>query len=264
MSKEKKKGSCFGTILKVLLVVVLIFAALIAYVDWSSKKDAEKREAEKLAEYTEFVWPTSDLAKKVPKPNDLSKGKVVNDSEDSFTVELAKIDKTGYTAYVEACKTAGFTVDYSASDSLYTADDAVGNHIYVSLDTDGYMRISANIPENTTEESFETLTSTPEPETTEETTSAPDETDVSGLRTDFKEAMDSYEEFMNEYVDFMTKYNESSDVASMAVDYANYISKYAEMSKKFDAWESEDLNDVEMNYYIDVQTRVLKKLASVQ
>lgn len=38
MSKEKKKGSCFGTILKVLLVVVLIFAALIAYVDWSSKK----------------------------------------------------------------------------------------------------------------------------------------------------------------------------------------------------------------------------------
>lgn len=264
MSKEKKKGSCFGTILKVLLVVVLIFAALIAYVDWSSKKDAEKREAEKLTEYTEFVWPTSDLAKKVPKPNDLSKGKVVNDSEDSFTVELAKIDKTGYTAYVEACKTAGFTVDYSASDSLYTADDAVGNHIYVSLDTDGYMRISANIPENTTEESFETLTSTPGPETTEETTSAPDETDVSGLRTDFKEAMDSYEEFMNEYVDFMTKYNESSDVASMAVDYANYISKYAEMSKKFDAWESENLNDAEMNYYIDVQTRVLKKLASVQ
>lgn len=76
--------------------------------------------------------------------------------------------------------------------------------------------------------------------------------------------MDSYEEFMNEYVEFMTKYNESSDVASMAVDYANYISKYAEMSKKFDAWESEDLNDAEMNYYIDVQTRVLKKLASVQ
>ena len=46
----------------ILMLVVLIFAALIAYVDWSSKKDAEKREAEKLAEYTEFVWPTSDLA----------------------------------------------------------------------------------------------------------------------------------------------------------------------------------------------------------
>lgn len=263
MSNEKKKGSCLGTIFKVLIVVVLIFAALIAYVDWSSKKDEEKREAEKLAEYTDFTWPTSDLAKKVPKPSDLSKGKIINDSEDSFTVELAKIDKTGYTAYVEVCKTAGFAINYSASDSLYTADDVNGNHIYVSLDTDGYMRISANVPENTTEGASENVTETPEPENNE-TTPTPDENSSDGIRTDFKEAMDSYEEFMNEYVDFMTKYNESSDVSSMLADYADYMTKYADMTKKFDAWESEDLSTEETNYYIDVQSRVLKKLAAVQ
>lgn len=263
MSKEKKKGSCFGTIMKVLLVIVLIFAALIAYVDWSNKKDAEKREAERLAEYTEFAWPTSEIAKRVPQPKDMTKGKIEYDSETSLTVELAKTDKAAYNDYVDSCKQAGFTVDYSASEDSYTADDADGYHIYIRLDSDGYLYISVDAPKEETE-----ATSTPEPaaesETTEESTPAPEETDASGLRTDFKEAMDSYEDFMDEYVNFMTKYNESSDIASMAVDYANYMSKYAEMSKKFDAWESEDLTDAEMNYYIDVQARVLKKLASVQ
>ena len=41
------------------------------------------------------------------------------------------------------------------------------------------------------------------------------------------------------------------------------MSKYADFADKFDKWESEDLNDAEMAYYIEVQTRVNKKLAEV-
>lgn len=76
--------------------------------------------------------------------------------------------------------------------------------------------------------------------------------------------MDSYEEFMNEYCDFMEKYSESdgSDL-SMLKYYAEYIKKYSEVSEKFDKWEDNDLNSEELDYYIDVQTRVSKRLLEV-
>ena len=35
------------------------------------------------------------------------------------------------------------------------------------------------------------------------------------------------------------------------------------MTAKFDAWESEDLNDAELSYYIDVQARTNKKLINI-
>lgn len=38
------------------------------------------------------------------------------------------------------------------------------------------------------------------------------------------------------------------------------MSKYADACDKFDKWESEDMNDAETAYYIDVQARVSKKL----
>ena len=53
-----------------------------------------------------------------------------------------------------------------------------------------------------------------------------------------------------------------SDVSLLA-DYTKYMSKYADMVEKFDKWESEDLNDAELAYYIDVQARVSKKLLEI-
>ena len=46
-------------------------------------------------------------------------------------------------------------------------------------------------------------------------------------------------------------------------DYTSYMSIYSDIVKKFDKWESKDLNEKEMEYYIDVQARVTKKLAKV-
>lgn len=93
-------------------------------------------------------------------------------------------------------------------------------------------------------------------ESVESTTSASD----GELRSDFKEAMDSYEKFMNDYADFMKKYKANPSDTSLLADYADYMTKYAEMVEKFDKWESEDLNDAELAYYIDVQARVSKLL----
>lgn len=38
------------------------------------------------------------------------------------------------------------------------------------------------------------------------------------------------------------------------------MSKAAEMTEKFEAWEDSDLNDAEIEYYLDVQKRITKKL----
>ena len=50
----------------------------------------------------------------------------------------------------------------------------------------------------------------------------------------------------------------------MLADYAKYMKKYTEMTKKMDDLESMDLNDAENLYFLDVQTRVNAKLAEIQ
>ena len=49
----------------------------------------------------------------------------------------------------------------------------------------------------------------------------------------------------------------------MLADYAKYMKKYTEMTKKMDDIESMDLNDAENLYFLDVQTRVNAKLAEI-
>ncbi|MGN1131178.1 MAG: DUF6591 domain-containing protein [Ruminococcus sp.] len=85
-----------------------------------------------------------------------------------------------------------------------------------------------------------------------------------GMGSDFKAAMDSYEEFMDEYVAFMKKYNDNPNDAALLADYADYTSKYSDFVKDFEKWESEDMNTAEAAYYLEVQTRVNKKLLEVE
>ena len=100
-------------------------------------------------------------------------------------------------------------------------------------------------------------------ETGGEAASQAEEDLVDGMHRDFKEAMDSYESFMMEYCDFMEKYNDDPANVSFLADYAEYMLKYAEFAEKFDKWESEDLNDTELAYYLQVQARVTARLAEV-
>ena len=85
----------------------------------------------------------------------------------------------------------------------------------------------------------------------------------SGISAKFKEAMDNYEKFMDEYITFMKKYKENPSDLSLLSDYANYMSKYTDFVSNFDKWQNEDLNSAELSYYLDVQTRVSKKLLEV-
>lgn len=90
-----------------------------------------------------------------------------------------------------------------------------------------------------------------------------DKTESDTIDPDFKAAMDSYEAFFDEYVAIMKKYKQNPTDMSILSDYTKYMEKYADTMKKFEEWESEDLNAAELAYYLDVQNRISKKMLEI-
>jgi len=86
---------------------------------------------------------------------------------------------------------------------------------------------------------------------------------VDGMRPEFKEAMDSYESFYNEYCEFMKKYYENPMDFSLLSEYSEMMEKTEEVDEKFDAWDSEDMNEAEYKYYMEVSARVLQKISGI-
>ncbi len=113
------------------------------------------------------------------------------------------------------------------------------------------------------EEDSTTTTSTTTTTTKATTTTTTKKATNGGLDPDFKAAMDSYEKFMDEYVAFMKKYQANPSDFSLLADYADYMSKYADFVEDFEKWDDEDMNAAETAYYLEVQTRVNKKLLDV-
>lgn len=210
-----------------------------------------------------ITWPSSTVGNLLPAPKSTT-GKFSYEHDDSFFVYIGNTSKADYDQYVADCSANGFTVDYDKGDTYYRADNADGYHISLTYKGNNIMTVEIKAPKN--DEASTSDPATTEPSTTESSTSpetTESNTDTNVLRSDFKEAMDSYENFMDEYVAFMKKYKDNPSDAGLLADYASYMSKYADMVEKFDKWESEDLTDAELAYYIDVQTRVSKKLLEV-
>ncbi len=90
------------------------------------------------------------------------------------------------------------------------------------------------------------------------------ETLKADISAEFKAAMDSYEAFFDEYVTFMKKYAKSNGTdMNLLNDYTTYMSKYADTMTKFEALKEADMSTAEAAYYIEVQSRITKKLLEV-
>lgn len=72
--------------------------------------------------------------------------------------------------------------------------------------------------------------------------------------------MNSYEAFYDEYCAFMKEYKEDPTNLTLIGKYTELLEKLTEMDEKFAAWENNDLNDAELTYYLEVNSRVVKKL----
>lgn len=215
-----------------------------------------------------ITWPSSTVGNMLPAPKSTT-GKFSYEHDDSFFVYVGETSKADYDQYVADCSANGFNIDYDKGDTYYRADNADGYHISLKYEGNNIMAVEIKASKNSDTGTSEPATTEPSTETTapsesSSTETKPNDTElVDGMRKDFKDAMDSYESFMDEYVAFMKKYSDNPSDVGLLADYTKYMSKYANMVEKFDKWESEDLNDAELAYYIDVQARVSKKLLDV-
>ena len=195
-------------------------------------------------------WPSTGLATYLPNITS-TVGKINYDTSTQFSATVGDMSFDAYKDYVEACISKGFNVDYDKYEKAYRASNSQGYKINVEYLGFNIVAISINQPkEEGGENSKPTETSNPAQAN-------------NTLGTDFKKAMDSYEKFMDEYVAFMKKYSANPTDMSLLKDYTEYMNKYSTFCADFAKWENEELNDAELNYYIEVQTRVNQKLLEV-
>ncbi|MCR5214987.1 MAG: hypothetical protein K6E10_11280 [Eubacterium sp.] len=81
-----------------------------------------------------------------------------------------------------------------------------------------------------------------------------------GISEDFKAMMDSYEEFMDQYIEFMTEYNNNPTDTELLGQYFDMLTKYTEYAQAITELEESEMTDEEAAYYLEVTTRVSKKL----
>ncbi len=231
-------------------------------------------------EMKEISWPNGKAGKMLPVPKS-TVGKFSYENDDSFFLYLGNTSPAEYAEYVNACSEKGFNVDYSKGDDYYYANNSENYHVSLKYLGNNIMSINITAPfeeddietstidsstEKPTEEPGESVDySTEKPKENVEVDKAEkepnnDASNKDGIGSDFKAAMDSHEKFMDEYIAFMKKYEENSSDFTLLDDYLDYLDKYGEFVEDFAKWEDEEMNDAETAYYIDVQTRVNKKL----
>ena len=252
--------------MKRLLVGILCgMLAISTFAGCGSTKDDSKQET------TAFTWPTSELAQVIPVA-DISSGEVDIDSDTLLVINWYKASLDDYNDYTNQCKEAGYTVDPIEFDNYYHAKSETGYDLGIDYKEDdkeiriqlGFTSVDSTSSDDSsapTEDATSDTTENTDSSTTDQSTD--ESTDSTGIRPEVKEFLDSYESFMNEYADFMEKYNNSNDVASMMKDYTTYMTKYADFTQKYKDLGDDDLNDEELKYYVDVQSRVTKRLIDV-
>lgn len=104
-------------------------------------------------------------------------------------------------------------------------------------------------------------TGTTAPETTSVTET---EIDESVLTPAFKAMMDSYEAFFDEYIAFVQRYSDGGEPISMLNDYLDWYSRYMDYLVKLAEAEDEAVTTADVAYYIEVNARILKKLADLE
>lgn len=168
--------------------------------------------------------------------------KEVQDAIEKDTLDSEETEASTETTSVEAKSTASEATSSSGEDSSAAEMTA---------------QVEAASEQNTATASTQAEIATQSTESSEAATAIQN----NSLRAEFVQAMDSYEAFIDEYCAFMDKYasSDGSDLTLLS-DYATYMSKYAQMERDFDAWNSETMSPVEQEYYIGVQTRVSQKL----
>ncbi len=108
---------------------------------------------------------------------------------------------------------------------------------------------------------------TPGPGVTPQPTSIPTPTPAptaapraAGVSPEFKQYMDSCEAFFDEYLAFMASMDEAGDGFGVLLRYAEMMERYAEVMDSLDAIDEEELSTADEIYYLEVLSRINRKL----
>lgn len=247
-------------------VIVAVLVVLVALGSVSScMRGCGKSTPTETKTVSTFTWPSSGLATELPKPS-TNKGEINSNSDTYFNAQLDGISRSDYDKYIEELKKADYTNFSGEGTDHFSATSPNESSLSLTFDEEEKtLSITLNAKKEAAEESAGESSDTTD--TSSDAAAQPASeasTDANGVSADFKATMDGYEQFMNSYVEFMKKYQSSDDTASMLVDYGKMMTQYAEWSSKYDAIDESALSPADDAYYLEVQGRVLQKLAEVQ
>ena len=93
--------------------------------------------------------------------------------------------------------------------------------------------------------------------------SDPTSSNNSGITPELKAFLDRDETFMDKYIAFMQKYQNSSNSSAMLTDYLSMMQEYAEFTEAINKYDTNEMSTADSMYYLEVTTRVAKKLINV-
>lgn len=94
---------------------------------------------------SEFDWNTIVLKDQLPQP-EVTRGEVVSNTAESLWLDLPNISEEQYTAYLQACKDKGYTIEPDEITHMYTAYNEQGYKLSLSYISDGELTIDLDAP----------------------------------------------------------------------------------------------------------------------
>ena len=130
-----------------ILVLAAAFALIIPYGLLCTVGHSSSSPASSASEQSQILWADLALHDVLPEPESLL-GQVLLDSDEALLVNISGVSKSQYSGYIEACESAGFTVESERSDSLFTAYNTDGYTLRLLFnDSDEEMEIHLEAPE---------------------------------------------------------------------------------------------------------------------
>lgn len=167
---------------------------------------------------------------------------IINHSDKYFDIYVGDYNLEKYSNYVNECINLGYDVDYDKSEKYFSAFNTSGDKVIIKYVGFNIMKVSFEKSENNS------YTGNNESE----------------VNYDFKELMDKYEDFFDKYIDFMKKYNDAEEITlDMINEYSKFLSEYADYMDKLSKAQPKDLSSADYKYYMEVYTRIMKKIADM-
>ncbi len=131
-AKLAGRSTVIALIVLALLVVVYIISSLIA--------------SFKNSYVEEFEWPKTGLSTYIPKPSS-TKGEINFNDDEEFWLDVEGYSVSEYEAYIEECKSIGFSIDSNKSSMEYEAYNEDGYYLdLMHSDYDNELTIRVHVP----------------------------------------------------------------------------------------------------------------------